>query len=81
MVLHSCDVTLTRTTYLNIVADQVHTVMPTVFLSDVIQPDNVPWHTVNTVQERFEGNDKVHSLNLLWGSWYPGGLGVAPMIP
>ncbi|MCI4377385.1 hypothetical protein PGIGA_G00202980 [Pangasianodon gigas] len=39
--------TLTRTTYLNIVADQVHPFMATVFPngSGLLQQDNVPCHT------------------------------------
>ena len=48
-------VTLTHATYLNIVADQVHPFMATVFPdgTGLFQQDNVPCHTVKIVQEWF----------------------------
>ena len=54
------DVTLTCTTYLNIVADQVHPFMATVFPdgSGLFQQDNAPCHTTKIVQEWFEEHDK-----------------------
>ncbi|MCJ8732198.1 hypothetical protein PDJAM_G00208470 [Pangasius djambal] len=50
------DVILTRTTYLNIVADQVHPFMATVFPngSGLFQQDNATCHTAKLDQEWFE---------------------------
>jgi len=47
------DVTLTRTTYLTIVADQVHPFMETAFPngSGLFQQDNAACHTAKMVQE------------------------------
>uniref|UniRef100_A0A8C4Q1N8 Transposable element Tc1 transposase n=1 Tax=Eptatretus burgeri TaxID=7764 RepID=A0A8C4Q1N8_EPTBU len=55
------DVNLTRVTYLNIVADQVHPFMAKVFLegSGLFQQDNVPCHTAHIVWECFEEHDEV----------------------
>lgn len=45
------DVTLTRTTYLSIVADHVHPFMETIFPggSGLFQQDNVPYHKAKMV--------------------------------
>ncbi|MCI4382560.1 hypothetical protein PGIGA_G00016250 [Pangasianodon gigas] len=58
------DVTLTRTTYLNIIADPF---MATVFPngSSLFQQDNVPCHTAKIVQEWFEERDKEFKV-LIW---------------
>lgn len=58
------DVNLTCTIYLNIIADQVHTIMAAIFLnsSALFQQDNLPWHTEKTVQEWFEEHDKEFDL-------------------
>ena len=50
------DVTLTRTTYLSIVADHVHPFMETVFPDGcgLIRQDNAPGHKAEMVQEWFE---------------------------
>uniref|UniRef100_A0AAY5KFW1 Tc1-like transposase DDE domain-containing protein n=1 Tax=Esox lucius TaxID=8010 RepID=A0AAY5KFW1_ESOLU len=49
------DVTLTRTTYLSIVADHVHPFMATVFRHGIglFQQDNAPGHEAKMVQEWF----------------------------
>ncbi|MCI4395292.1 hypothetical protein PGIGA_G00178730 [Pangasianodon gigas] len=54
------DVTLTCTTYLNIVADQVYPFMVTEFPngSGLFHQDNAPCHTAKIVQEWFEEHDK-----------------------
>ncbi|MCI4388645.1 hypothetical protein PGIGA_G00088540 [Pangasianodon gigas] len=54
------DSILTHTTYLNIVADQVHPFMAMLFPngSDLFQQDNAPCHTVKIVQEWFKEHDK-----------------------
>ncbi len=58
------DVTLTRTTYLNIVADQVHPFMTMVFPdgSSVFQQNNAPCHMAEIVQKWFEEHDKEFKL-------------------
>ena len=55
------DVNLTRVTYLNIVADQVHPFMAMVFPdgSGLFQQDNAPCHTAHLVREWFEEHDEV----------------------
>lgn len=61
------DVTLTRTTYLNIVADQLHSFIVTLFLngSGFFQQDNTPCHTTKMVQGRCQDqNDKFKVLTL-----------------
>ncbi|KAJ8276573.1 hypothetical protein COCON_G00083250, partial [Conger conger] len=54
------DVNLTHATYLNIVADQVHPFMATVFPdgSGLFQQDNAPCHTAHIVQEWFEEHEE-----------------------
>lgn len=54
------DVSLTRTTYLNIVSVQVHPFIATVFFngSGLFQWVNAPCHTAKTVQEWFEERDR-----------------------
>ncbi|MCJ8743381.1 hypothetical protein PDJAM_G00093370 [Pangasius djambal] len=61
------DVTLTRPTYLNTVADQVHLFMATVFPngSGLFQQDNAPCLTAKIVQEWFEEHDKEFKV-LTW---------------
>ena len=53
------DVTLTRASYLNVVADHVHPFMATLFpdRSGLFQQDNVPCHTSKILQEWFEEHD------------------------
>ncbi|MCI4375370.1 hypothetical protein PGIGA_G00108680 [Pangasianodon gigas] len=60
------DVTLTRTTYLNIVADQIHPFIATVSPngSGLFQQDNVPCYTAKIVQEWFEEHDRVQDVDL-----------------
>lgn len=68
------DVTLTRTTYLNIVADLVHPFLVVVFPNgnDLFQPQNT-CHTAKVVQgkekERFEEHDNVFRM-LTWPANY-----------
>ncbi|KAK3532978.1 hypothetical protein QTP70_006210 [Hemibagrus guttatus] len=65
-----CDVTLTRTTYLSIVADHVHPFMETVFPHGcgLFQQDNVPCHKAKMVQEWFdEHNNKFEKLRQALG--------------
>ena len=52
---------MTRVTYLNIVADQVHPFMTMVFPdgSSLFQQDNAPCHTAHIVREWFEEHDEV----------------------
>ncbi|KAK1788420.1 hypothetical protein P4O66_016854, partial [Electrophorus voltai] len=54
------DVTLTRTTYLNIIIDQVHPFTAMVFPNDsgLFQQDNAPCHSAKIFQEWFEENAK-----------------------
>ncbi|MCI4382883.1 hypothetical protein PGIGA_G00019780 [Pangasianodon gigas] len=59
------DVTLTCTTYLNIVADQVHPFMATVFPNGRGLFQYAPCHTAKIVQEWFEEHDKVFKV-LIW---------------
>ncbi|KAK3553900.1 hypothetical protein QTP70_012922 [Hemibagrus guttatus] len=59
------DVTLTRTTYLSIVADHVHTFMETVFPDGcgLFQRDNAPCHKAKMLQEWFdEHNNEFEEL-------------------
>ena len=75
------DVTLTRTTYLNIVADQVHSFIETLFIncSGFFQQDNTPCHTAKwsrsdvrnkTTSSRcwlcFHSSPEFNSIELLW---------------
>ncbi|KAF7659717.1 hypothetical protein LDENG_00294150 [Lucifuga dentata] len=61
------DVTLTRTTYLNIAAEQAHPFMAVVFPdgSGLFQQDNTPCHTAEIVQEWFEEHDTEFKM-LTW---------------
>ncbi|MCI4388573.1 hypothetical protein PGIGA_G00087550 [Pangasianodon gigas] len=70
-VIH-VDVTLTRTIYLNIAADQVHPFMATVFPngSGLFQQDNAPCHSAKIVQAWFEEHDKEFRV-LTWPPNYP----------
>ena len=63
------DVTLTRTTYLSIVADHVHPFMETVFPDGcgLIRQDNAPGHKAEMVQEWFEE----HNNGLQVFTWPP----------
>uniref|UniRef100_A0A3Q3JTD4 Transposase Tc1-like domain-containing protein n=1 Tax=Monopterus albus TaxID=43700 RepID=A0A3Q3JTD4_MONAL len=65
-VIH-VDITLTRTTYLNIVADQVHPFMAKVFPdgSGFFQQDDAPCYTAKSVQEWFEEHDSEFKV-LTW---------------
>ena len=58
------DVSLTRVTYLNIVADQVHPFMAMVFPdgSGLFQQDNAPCHTAHIVRECFEEHYEVFTV-------------------
>ncbi|KAF7641348.1 hypothetical protein LDENG_00283840, partial [Lucifuga dentata] len=80
--LESCihvDVTLTRTTYLNIAADQVHHFMVTVFPNGngLFQQDNAPWHTAKIVQEWFE--DQEHDKEFKVLTWPPNSPDLSPI--
>ena len=61
------DVTLTRTTYLSIVADHVHPFMETVFPGGcgLFQQDNAPCHKAKMVQEWFEEHNNEFEV-LTW---------------
>ncbi|XP_053480566.1 intraflagellar transport protein 122 homolog isoform X3 [Ictalurus furcatus] len=61
------DVTLTRTTYQNIAADQVHPFMATVFpnSSGLFQLDNALCYTAYIVQEWFEEHDQRFKVLIL----------------
>ncbi|MCJ8740377.1 hypothetical protein PDJAM_G00058260 [Pangasius djambal] len=61
------DVTLTHTTYLNTVADQVHSFMATLSSngSGLFQQDSAPCHTAKIIQEWFEEHDKEHLWDVL----------------
>ena len=61
------DVTLTRITYLSIVADHVHPFMETVFTSGcgLFQQDNAPCHKAKMVQEWFEEHNNEFEV-LTW---------------
>ena len=58
------DVNLTRVTYQNIVANQVHPFMAMVFPdgSGLFQQDNAPCHTVHLVRKWFEEHDEVFTV-------------------
>lgn len=61
------DVTLTRTTFLSIVADHVHPFMETVFPdgTGLFQQDNAPCHKAKMVQEWFEEHNNEFKV-LTW---------------
>ena len=61
------DVTLTRTTYLSIVADHVHPFMEMVFLDGcgLFQQVNAPCHKAKKVQEWFEEHNNESEV-LTW---------------
>ena len=61
------DVTLTRTTYLSIVADHVHSFIETVFPGGcgLFQQDNAPCHKAKMVQEWFEEHNNKFEV-LTW---------------
>ncbi|KAE8297395.1 Transposable element Tcb1 transposase Transposable element Barney transposase [Larimichthys crocea] len=65
-VIH-VDVTLTPTTYLNIVTDHVHPFMETVFPdgSGLFQQENAPYHKAKVVQEWFEEHNNEFEV-LTW---------------
>ena len=58
------DVNLTRVTYLNIVADQVHHFMAMLFPdgSGLFQQDNALCHTAHIVREWFAKHDEVFTV-------------------
>ena len=66
------DVNVTRVTYLNIVADQVHPFTAMVFPdgSGLFQQDNAPCHTAHIVREWFEEHYEVFMV-LYWPSNSP----------
>ncbi|KAK3554948.1 hypothetical protein QTP86_001871 [Hemibagrus guttatus] len=61
------DVTLTRTTYLNIVEDHVYPFLETVFpdACGLFQQDNAPCHKAKMVQEWFDEHDNEFEV-LTW---------------
>ncbi|KAK3556264.1 hypothetical protein QTP70_007073 [Hemibagrus guttatus] len=66
------DVTLTRTTYISIVADHVHPFMDTVFpeCCDLFQQDNAPYHKAKVAQEWFDEHNNEFEV-LTWPSNSP----------